>query len=200
MAHDEDRKAFLRNHSDKTRWANFEREVYETVQKFIAQQRLMLSPKSARVLYKPSYFSRDRNSKITFDVGIEGFADSSTTPSLIWPWECKDYPTRKVKVDEIEEFHAKMMQIGAGKGTVVTRLGFDSGALAFAQSKNIGLAVLKKKLRYVTCFSTDMPTYEMVVLGCDFCQKSDGSIVPGNVSADVADLVHMELCGSGFLR
>ncbi|MGG6293569.1 restriction endonuclease [Leptolyngbya sp. AN02str] len=77
---------------------------------------------------------------IKFDVSIEVFRKGATIPYLIWVWECKNY-TKKVPVDDVEEFHAKLNQIGANrtKGTLITPSGFDESALQFARSEGIGL-------------------------------------------------------------
>jgi hypothetical protein len=115
----------------------------------------MLNPHCVKVYRKKKYYSKDRDNEIIFDVVVEAFTGSDL-PSLIWIWECKDYPRRKVSVDEIEEFVSKLQQIGIGsvKGTVVTRIGFEAGAVTYAKSQRIGLAVLQKELVAVTHYAS----------------------------------------------
>ena len=105
---------------------------------------LGIDPSCAIVRRKPKYYSRDRKSEITFDVSIELCRKmtpaSSPNPYLIWIWECKNY-RHQVPVDDVEEFHSKLNQVGAvrTKGTMITPIGFDNGVLEFARSKGIGL-------------------------------------------------------------
>jgi len=63
-----------------------------------------------------------------------------TIPYWVWVWECKNYG-HKVPVDDAEEFHAKLEQVGADrtKGTMITPVGFDTGTVEYAKSKGIGL-------------------------------------------------------------
>ena len=66
---------------------------------------------------------------------------NATDPFFLWIWECKDYSS-PIPVNELEEFHSKLEQIGADntKGTMITSNGwFQSGALNYARSKRIGL-------------------------------------------------------------
>ena len=103
---------------------------------------LGIDPSCAVVCRKPKYFSRDRQSNITFDVSIELSRKLSpkVEPYLIWIWECKNYG-HKVPVDDVEEFHTKLNQVGSDrtKGTMITPIGFDKGAFEFARSNGIGL-------------------------------------------------------------
>ncbi len=101
---------------------------------------LGILPNNAKIFQGKGYFSSDRQSKIKTDVSIEVTRLGEVDPWLIWIWECKDY-TGAVPVDDIEEFHAKLEQIGADntKGTVATSSCFQKGAVAFAKAKGIGL-------------------------------------------------------------
>ena len=51
-------------------------------------------------------------------------------------------------MSEVEEFAEKMRQVGAHKGTMVTRKGFGSGGISVAESYNIGLATLNKEILF----------------------------------------------------
>jgi hypothetical protein len=63
-----------------------------------------------------------------------------TIPYWVWVWECEHYG-HQVPVDDAEEFHAKLEQVGADKtkGTMITPVGFDSGTIEHARAKGIGL-------------------------------------------------------------
>ncbi len=69
-----------------------------------------------------------------------GFLPERERPSLVWIFECKDY-AGSIPVDDIEEFHAKLQQIGEDntKGTFVTSGALQRSALAYAQAKGIGV-------------------------------------------------------------
>ena len=63
-------------------------------------------------------------------------------PSIIIIIECKDY-SNSIPVDDVEEFHAKLQQVGADntKGIIITQNGcFQKSALTYAESKGIALA------------------------------------------------------------
>jgi restriction system protein len=55
--------------------------------------------------------------------------------------ECKCY-AHKVSVDDIEEFHSKIDDIGAHKGIMVTTVGYQEGAVKTARGRGIALALL----------------------------------------------------------
>lgn len=119
---------------------DYEIKVMNRVKLMLNQEELGISPRQAKTSHKPAYYSRDRQKDITFDVSIEVCRKGSETPHWIWIWECKNY-SHKVPVDDIEEFHAKLNQVGAdkAKGTVISPAKFDKGAYEFARSKGIGL-------------------------------------------------------------
>ncbi len=130
-------------------WEAFEQEVYDFLNRSVHDGSLGLSPNTARVRPKPRYFSRDRGKDIVFDASIEVHPVADPTQLLLlWLFECKDY-SHKVPVDDIEEFKAKKDQVHAHKGTIVTRIGFDTGAIEYATSNRIGLGTLRKE-EYVT--------------------------------------------------
>ncbi|HSU15815.1 restriction endonuclease [Longimicrobium sp.] len=102
---------------------------------------LGLDPACATVFHQKGYRSLQRGSDIVVDLAIELRMKGASDPYLVWVWECKGY-THPVRVDDIEEFHAKLQQIGADrtKGTVVTRSTFQKSAVRFAKANGIGLA------------------------------------------------------------
>lgn len=118
----------------------YELEVAKLVQQLLDEGELGIDSNRSKIRHKPAYYSRDREKDIVFDVSIEVCRKGAHTPYWIWIWECKNY-SHTIPVDDVEEFHAKLNQVGANrtKGTMITPVGFDSGALAFAQSKGIGL-------------------------------------------------------------
>lgn len=113
----------------------------EAVESEIRQGQLGLNPDLAKVYRHRSYFSRDRAKNIVTDISVEFHRAGAGFPFLVWVWECKDY-SEKVPVNDVEEFHAKLEQIGVHKtkGTIVCPNGFQDGAIEYATSKGIGLA------------------------------------------------------------
>jgi hypothetical protein len=118
----------------------YEYKVLEIVAQKINSGHFGLVPSQVKIGHKPSYYSRDREKNIIFDVSIEVFMLDADDPYFVWIWECKNY-NKKVPVDDVEEFHSKLAQIGVNrtKGSIITPKGFDEGAFNFARSKGIGL-------------------------------------------------------------
>jgi restriction system protein len=91
--------------------------------------------------------------------------------------ECKRYKNA-VSVQDIEEFHSKLDDIGAHKGIMITTVGFQSGAVKTAEGRGIALALLtdeyqQGELRYVV--SSANPIRLPLV------PKSSESLVQGNI-------------------
>ena len=118
----------------------YEIDASQMVDAELQQGKLGIDPSQAVIKHKPRYYSRDRRKDIEFDVSMEVTRKGETDPFWIWIWECKCY-SKNVPVDDVEEFHAKLSQIGADrtKGTIITPVGFSSGALEFARAKGVGL-------------------------------------------------------------
>lgn len=119
----------------------FELRVFKMIQRAILNGALGIAPSNARSYHRKSYQSAERKAPIVFDIAIEVFRDGAVSPFLLWIWECKAY-TRPVPVDDIEEFHAKLQQIGGDrtKGTVASLMPFQTGAVEYARTHGIGLA------------------------------------------------------------
>jgi len=119
----------------------FETELKHLLEAELNRGALGIVPKSARVFSRKSYPSLYRHKPIIVDVSLELYRPGAEEPFLIWVWECKNYK-HPVPVGDIEEFHAKLEQIGLykTKGTVACRNGFQRGAISYASVKGIGLA------------------------------------------------------------
>ncbi|NYB74989.1 restriction endonuclease [Sedimentibacter hydroxybenzoicus DSM 7310] len=141
----------------------FESEVYDAIKSLLDNGQLGLLPNSCKVFKGKGYYSKDRDADIITDVSVEVYVGNSTTPSIIWIWECKDYG-KSLPVDDVEEFHSKLSQIGGDrtKGTIITSNGaFQDGALKFAGSKGIGLARLlpEEQVKWVMYLMTSNMRY-----------------------------------------
>lgn len=121
----------------------FERRAHNALKEVLICDRLCVSPKAAKIFRKKAYHSRDRDADIITDISIEVTLPTKERPSLIWIFECKDY-SGCIPVDDVEEFHAKIQQIGEDntKGTIVTSGALQSGALNYARAKGIGVVRL----------------------------------------------------------
>lgn len=153
-------------------WESFETEIANYV-----RRKLMffgLDPKTTTVFSKKGYYSKTRSADIVFDVSLETRPKGAPNPLIIWLWECKSYTDRKVDVSELEEFHHKLQQVGAHKGTVVTRYGFGKGAIEVARTHGIGLAVLEKRVMTMMHYSEGAGTVEEVALLMSFGVSSSG--------------------------
>jgi hypothetical protein len=177
-------------------WRNFEQEVAEYIEKSLSLYSLGIRPDRAKVHRAQKYYSKEREGDVTFDVALEVFSsESDTTPVLKWVWECKDYPTHKVSVNEIEVFADQMRQVGAHKGTMVTRMGYQEGAINLATSRGIGLMVLRKEEQFYLAFSQDAGIMSQIEIPTSFCLYTFGDLVEG---PNLDEAIEFELNRLGF--
>ena len=150
----------------------YEQDVLKLVQDQLNRGNLGIDPNFCRVRHKPNYFSQDRGKDIIFDVSIEVSRRTATEPYWIWIWESKNY-SHTVPVDDVEEFHAKLSQVGADhtKGSMITSVGYDPGSVEFARSKGIGL------WRFI-------PQGSLVCLMEDSCEVQDSNILCALITPD----------------
>lgn len=144
---------------------SFEDDVFRAIQKLVESSQFLISEPNVRIRRKAKYHSKDRDAEIEFEIAVEKYLDNpdenpALRPSLIIIVECKDYKN-PVSVDELEEFHSKLQQIGADKtkGIMITHTGaFQKSALSYAQSKGITLARLlpDNQVKYVMHCITDV--------------------------------------------
>jgi len=120
---------------------DLELRVYSYLVEAVAAMQLGFEPSAAVVKRQQAYWSKAREDTIKVDLVIEVTRPQASKPYFMWVWECKNY-AHAVPVDDIEEFHAKLQQIGANKtkGTVVTTSTFQKAAVTFAETMGIGLS------------------------------------------------------------
>lgn len=135
--------------------AAFELAVYTALQNAVSCGDLGLLERSCKITHGKRYYSQDRRSWMATDVSIELFAGKGRRPAILWVWECKNYDGA-VPVSDVEEFHAKLEQLGADrtKGTIIASGRFQKGALKYAKSKGIGIARLLPARRIEWVFHT----------------------------------------------
>jgi hypothetical protein len=104
-------------------------------------QRVINELVGVTVYHKKIYTGRISHRDIIIDVS---FNYSVAGSDLLFIVECKCY-NHAVPVDDVEEFHSKIDDIGAHKGIMVTTVGFQSGAIKTAKGRGISLALLTKE-------------------------------------------------------
>ncbi len=121
----------------------FEKNSYELIRKAIDDDKFGISPKFSKVFLKKGYFSRLRNKEIVFDLSIEIWPPDAERLSILYLIECKNYSSKKVPVDDIEEFLSKVSQIAdLGyfiKGVFISNNSFQDGAIEIAKKAGIML-------------------------------------------------------------
>lgn len=117
-----------------------EAAIFEIFRAEIEDDRFLVKRDHCKVFLKKGYYSKDRGSKIVFDVSIEFFLSGATDYSMLWLIECKNYSS-SVPVDDAEEFFSKVEQVGAAnaKAVLASTASFQSGTRTFAKSKGMGL-------------------------------------------------------------
>jgi Zn-dependent peptidase ImmA (M78 family) len=116
---------------------DFEEKMFLSLKQQVEAGEFFAKPECCRVHRKKGYYSRDRDSKIVFDISVEIFVPGQANYSILVLIECKDY-TSSVPVDDVEEFWAKMQQVEASKGILASTSELQSGAFEFAKSKKLG--------------------------------------------------------------
>lgn len=142
--------------------------MYDLTVTITSKNKFMVSNPNVRIKRKPRYYSKDREAEIEFDVSVEKYLvdpdeNKDIKPSIIIVIECKDY-LKGIPVDDMEEFHAKLQQIGADstKGMVITKNGFfQKSALLYAKSKGIALAriIPDTQIQYTLFYSFCLETF-----------------------------------------
>lgn len=118
----------------------FEEQVFQFLTREIDEGRFFCRPEHCQIYRKKSYYSRDRESHIIFDISIEVFLPGVEKPSMLVLIECKNYSST-VPVNDIEEFGSKLSQVTGFnvKGIFSSASAFQSGTLNIARNKGFGL-------------------------------------------------------------
>lgn len=123
----------------------FEQNSYQLIKKAIEDDEFGISPKFSKVFLKKGYFSNLRQKEIVFDLSIEIWPPNAQRYTILYLIECKDYSTKKVPVDDIEEFLFKVSQIANlgyfVKAVFISNNSYQEGALEIA--KNSGLMLIE---------------------------------------------------------
>ncbi|MDO8373869.1 MAG: ImmA/IrrE family metallo-endopeptidase [Polaromonas sp.] len=106
----------------------------------IENDRFWAKKACCKVFRKKGYYSKDRGTKIVFDLSVEIYLPGVDEFSVVMLVECKNY-NHPVPVDDAEEFFSKAQQISGAniKCVIASTNSFQSGTRAFSKSKGIGL-------------------------------------------------------------
>lgn len=128
----------------------FEEKSYNIIQKAIENGELGIIPNYAKVFTKKDYYSRDRESYITFDLAIEIWPPNAERYTILYLIECKGYNSKRVPVDDVEEFYSKIKQVSGVnvKGVMISDNSFQSGGLTFAKNKGMMLIEVNEDENY----------------------------------------------------
>lgn len=113
-----------------------ESDDYEQFTKRVVEELVGVTVYHQKV-YTGRVSQRDIKIDISFDYTIAG-------ANLLFLVECKCY-NHAVPVDDVEEFHSKIDDIGANKGIMITTVGFQDGTVKTAKGRGIALALLTKE-------------------------------------------------------
>ncbi|WP_445405446.1 ImmA/IrrE family metallo-endopeptidase [Acinetobacter pittii] len=118
----------------------FENFVFNYISALIQKGYMGLNPSHTKIYKQKKYYSKDREDYIIFDVAIEVYLFDQPTPYITMLIECKNY-SNNVPVDDIEEFSAKVSQVGLHNiiAIFITTHGFQKSALNVAKNRKIGL-------------------------------------------------------------
>lgn len=118
---------------------SLEEKIFDLLSREIQEDRFYLRSSSCKIFRKKGYYSSSREKEIIFDVSIEVYLPSAPVYSMLILVECKNY-THPVPVNDVEEFWAKIEQVGVcnTKGVLATNAAFQVSALSVAKSKGIG--------------------------------------------------------------
>jgi len=165
----------------------FEDKVFSIIEDLLDNGDFFVDGKRSQIFQKKAYYSRDRDSDIITDISIETYLPEADTFSLLTIIECKNLE-HKVPVDDVEEFDSKINQLGEHntKGILITKTGFQRGALKVGKSKKFGLCIVQdqNKLQWINYRKdkrTNIAAYEDaskrilgdIKLESNFCGISD---------------------------
>jgi Zn-dependent peptidase ImmA (M78 family) len=115
----------------------FEARSYGIIDRALHNLKLGLIPECCRLFPKQGYYSKDRESKIIFDLSIEVWLPEALNYSWLLLIECKDLG-RHVSVDDLEEFKNKVAQVSrAAKAVFLSTTPLSKGAKTFAKNNQI---------------------------------------------------------------
>lgn len=141
---------------------SLEKEVATLVAQLLTSGQLPYRPELCRFKPKAKYYSRNRDALVDFENALEVYVkdnidEPDAKPTHVIIFECKDHG-RDVEVKLVDELVGRLAG-GFGfniKAYMITRKGFQSGALSTARNNGIGLIKLMPddKIFFLAHFET----------------------------------------------
>ena len=115
--------------------------VFNLLRTQIDADRFIARKDCCRIFHRKGYYSEARKANIVFDISIEISFPGATEYSVLMLIECKNY-AKAVPVDDVEEFFAKVQQVGAAnaKAIFISSNALQSSALTYCKSQGMGVA------------------------------------------------------------
>ena len=139
----------------------FEDRIYQIFKALLEDDRLLVNSKQSIIKKKAKYYSEARKKHIITDISIETTMDISSSYNLLTIIECKDC-NRPTSVDDVEEFYTKLSQLKAHKGIVISRHGFQHGAIQVAEHYHIGLIRINDDDSMLSFANREFKSYSVI--------------------------------------
>ena len=143
----------------------FEDEIYQIFKGLLEDEKLPVNRKQSVIKKKEKYYSEARKKHIITDISIETTMEISSSYNILTIIECKDC-NRPTSVDDVEEFYTKISQLKAQKGIVISRHGFQQGAIQVAEHYHIGLIRINDDDSMLTIANRKFKSYKVIRLVC----------------------------------
>ncbi len=182
----------------------FESRVFEIINRSLSDGSFGFLPECCRVLKKPRYFSKDRESDIVFDLSIEVWPAGAERCHVLYLIECKDYE-HVVPADDVEEFIMKVRQVAGEyvKAVFVTTNKLQKSALTLAKNRGLMLIHVDKEIDNVNIILhnksrkrnilVDNPTYFSINQAKKL--QEIGNLVDKRITPDLDKLIEDFLSG-----
>ncbi len=119
----------------------FEDKCFKWIKSAIDDGQFGIVGEDIRVYPKKGYYSHKRRSEIVFDIAVEIWLKNAKNYFQLWLIECKNYSSKNVPIDDIEEFVEKIGQV-AGKNVkaiMISASSFSKTVKNLAESDGIML-------------------------------------------------------------
>lgn len=139
----------------------FEDKIYQIFKGLLEDEKLPVNRKQSVIKKKEKYYSEARKKHIITDISIETTMEISSSYNILTIIECKDC-NRPTSVDDVEEFYTKISQLKAQKGIVISRHGFQQGAIQVAEHYHIGLIRINDDDSMLTIANRKFKSYSVI--------------------------------------
>ena len=155
----------IRDRNTTAKGNKFEDKIYQIFKGLLEDEKLPVNRKQSVIKKKEKYYSEARKKHIITDISIETTMEISSSYNILTIIECKDC-NRPTSVDDVEEFYTKISQLKAQKGIVISRHGFQQGAIQVAEHYHIGLIRINDDDSMLTIANRKFKSYKVIRLVC----------------------------------